>query len=77
MIYYALLAGVVILAAVAIELKDLLHSVIVLSGVGVLMTFLFFLLQAPDIAITQAVVEAALITVIYVIAISRTSRREE
>lgn len=77
MIYYLLLIALVVLVILAIELKDLLYAIISLAGGAVILTILFFLLKAPDIAITQAVVEAGIATVIYVIAISRTVRREE
>ena len=76
MIYYALLAALLATVILAVELKDLLHSVIALAGGSVIMTVLFLILQAPDIAITQAVAEAGVMTVIFVIAISRTRRVE-
>ncbi len=37
----------------------------------------FYMLQAPDIAITEAVVNAGVATVLYVVAISKTKREEE
>jgi uncharacterized MnhB-related membrane protein len=77
MIYYVLLAVLVVLVIIAIELKDLLYSVIVLAGASSILALLFFLLQAPDIAITQFVAEAGVSTAIFVVAISRTVRREE
>jgi uncharacterized MnhB-related membrane protein len=76
MIYYALLAGLLATVILAVELKDLLHSVIALAGGSVILTALFLMLKAPDIAITQAVAEAGIATVIFVIAISRTRRKE-
>lgn len=64
------------LCLIAIELKDLLFSVIVLGGASIVLAVLFYMLQAPDIAITQAAVGAGVSTVLYVIAISRTRREE-
>ena len=61
---------------IAIELKDLLYSVIVLGGSSITLAVVFFMLQAPDIAITQAAVGAGISTVLFVIAISRTRREE-
>ncbi|TEU15471.1 MAG: DUF4040 domain-containing protein [Hadesarchaea archaeon] len=63
-------------ALIAIELKDLLHSVIVLAGASISLAVIFYMLQAPDIAITQAAVGVGVATVIFVIAISRTRREE-
>jgi energy-converting hydrogenase B subunit D len=72
----ALLIFMVVLYVLAIELKDLLYSVIVLGGASITLAVVFYILQAPDIAITQAAVGAGLTTVLFVIAISRTRRKE-
>lgn len=61
---------------IAVELKDLLYAVIVLAGASVVLAVIFYMLRAPDIAITQAAVGAGVATVLYVIAISRTRREE-
>jgi len=65
-----------VLNIIAIELKDLLYSVILLGGSSITLAVVFFMLQAPDIAITQAAVGAGVSTVLFVIAISRTRREE-
>ena len=75
LIQNALLVFMFALYLVAIELKDLLYSVIVLAGSSITLAVIFYMLQAPDIAITQAAVGAGVTTVLFVIAISR--RREE
>ncbi|MFN3550946.1 MAG: hydrogenase subunit MbhD domain-containing protein, partial [Endomicrobiia bacterium] len=41
----------IIAALVALEIKDLLSSVVSLGAVGLILTLLFLLLQAPDVAI--------------------------
>lgn len=71
-----LLLLLLILSWIAIELKDLLYSVIILGGASVTLATIFYMLQAPDIAITEAVVGAGVSTVLYVVAISRTKREE-
>ena len=65
-----------VLNVIAIELKDLLYSVILLGGSSITLAVVFFMLQAPDIAITHAAVGAGVSTVLFVIAISRTRREE-
>ncbi len=65
-----------VMSVVAIELKDLLYAVIVLGGSSITLALVFYMLQAPDIAITQAAVGAGVSTVLFVIAISRTRREE-
>lgn len=64
------------LCLMAIELKDLLYAVISLAGAGVVLAVIFYMLRAPDIAITQAAVGAGVATALYVVAISRTRRTE-
>lgn len=75
-IQYALTILLFVLCVIAIELKDLLYSVIVLGGASITLAVIFYMLQAPDIAITQAAVGAGVSTVLFVIAISRTRRQE-
>ncbi|KUO40667.1 MAG: hypothetical protein AVW06_02250 [Hadesarchaea archaeon DG-33-1] len=76
LIQNALLVLLFVLSLIAIELKDLLYSVIVLAGASISLAVIFYMLQAPDIAITQAAVGVGVATVIFVIAISRTRRKE-
>ncbi len=62
---------------IAVVLKDLLYAVIILAGASMALAVVFYMLQAPDIAITEAVINAGIATVLYVIAISRTKREED
>jgi len=57
--------------------KDLLNAVIASYMVSLIAAVLFYLLQAPDVAIAEASIGAALVTAIFVIAIRRTRRHEE
>lgn len=77
LIHNFLLIILLVACLIAIELKDLLYSVIILAGASVTLAILFYMLQAPDIAITEAVVNAGVATVLYVVAISKTRREEE
>ena len=52
-----ILVLMIIGAVVAMELEDMLSSVIALGAVGIGLTLEFLLLRAPDLAITQLVVE--------------------
>jgi len=76
LIQNALLIFLFVLYVIAIELKDLLYSIIILTGGSMTLAVIFYMLQAPDIAITQAAVGAGVSTVLFVIAISRTRRQE-
>jgi len=52
-----LLVFMILAAIVAIEVKDLLSSVVAVGSVGFALCLAFLILKAPDLAITQLVVE--------------------
>ena len=52
-----ILVLMIIGAVVAVEIKDLLSSVIAVGAVGLGLSVAFLLLKAPDLAMTQLVVE--------------------
>ena len=54
---HILLLLMIIGAIVAIEVKDLLSSVVAVGAVGLCLSIVFLILKAPDVAITQLVVE--------------------
>jgi len=73
-----LLCVIALIAAVITLLqRDLLASVIGFSVFGLVQTALFYLLDAPDVAIAEASIGAALTVCIFVLAIRMTRRREE
>lgn len=76
-IFEILLATSIIVAMIAIHIKDLLFAVILLAIVDTALAALFFMMAAPDIAITQVAVCAALATFIFIITIYKTERREQ
>lgn len=57
-----------------IESKDLLWSVILMAGADIVLAMLFFMMAAPDVAITQASVVAGLSTLVFILAIGKTRR---
>jgi len=77
-IFVSLLVLVMLVAAVAaLIFRDLVSAVIASCLVSLLASILFLLLQAPDVAMAEASIGAALITAVFVIAIRRTDRYEE
>ncbi|MGE0823008.1 MAG: hydrogen gas-evolving membrane-bound hydrogenase subunit E [Candidatus Binatia bacterium] len=54
---YILLIFMIIGALVALQSKDLLSSVVALGAVGLSLSLTFLILKAPDLALTQLVVE--------------------
>jgi energy-converting hydrogenase B subunit D len=77
LLFDSLLAVAVLFAAMAVFSKDLLKSVIFLSLTSLCIAMLFFLLNAPDIAITKAAVEAGVATAIFLVVVQKTSRFEK
>ena len=72
-----ILLGAVISAVLAVTCEKMLSSVLALGAAGTFIALEFLILQAPDVAIAEASVGAVLSTVIFVIAIRKTTRRED
>ncbi|MCD6415058.1 MAG: DUF4040 domain-containing protein [Candidatus Diapherotrites archaeon] len=68
---------IIISALAAIYSKDLLAAVVSLAVMSLVLSLEFYLLQAPDVAMAEASVGAALTTAIFVLAISKTRRYEQ
>ena len=78
MIFVSLLVFLMLIAAIAASIfKDLLNAVIASCLVSLIAAILFYFLQAPDVAMAEAAIGAALVTAIFIIAIRRTKRHEE
>jgi len=70
-ILLALLGFMLIGSLIAIETRDLLSSVICVGAVGFGTSLVFLLLGAPDLAITQVVVEILVLVVLVRVVITR------
>lgn len=75
-LYYTSVLAAVVFAILAVEAKDLLHATYLLGGESICLAVVYFVLHAPDIAITQASVGAALCTALFIFVISKTGREE-
>jgi len=64
-----LMAVLVLFALIALELRDLLAAVGVLTGYSFLMALLFSELGAPDVALTEAALGAGLTGVYLLVAL--------
>ncbi len=73
---YFFLGFMIVAAIIATEIKDLLAAVISLGAVGFSVAIMFILMQAPDLAIVQIVVEV-LTVVIFVAVILRSTHIDE
>lgn len=65
------LVGIVGAAACVVWLDNLNGSIMALSAVGVLLTVLFVVLAAPDVAHSEAVVGAIVLPLLYLVAIGK------
>lgn len=72
-----LLLFILVTSIIAVLLRDLIYAVFVLAGATVTLSVIFFVLKAPDVAITNAAVYGGIATILYIIAISKTERMEE
>ena len=66
-----ILCGVVVSAVLAVHFEKLLSSVIALSVTGLFAAAEFLLLHAPDVAISEAAVGAALNPLIFIVTLKR------
>ncbi|WP_297506664.1 DUF4040 domain-containing protein [Thermococcus sp.] len=72
-----ILVGVMILSAIfAVEWRDLLAAAVGMAAVSLFASILFLMLQAPDVAMTEAAIGAALSGAVFIFAIKRTQRFE-
>ena len=72
-----IIVGILVTACIAIFSKKILTSVIALGVTGCFVALEFLVLQAPDVAIAEAAVGAVLTTVIFIITIKKTKKKEE
>jgi multisubunit Na+/H+ antiporter MnhB subunit len=74
-VLFVLTIFLVLGSLVALQMRDLLSAVIAIGVVGLGLSILFLMLGAPDIAITQVVVEVIVVTVL-IRAAGKTGRTE-
>jgi uncharacterized MnhB-related membrane protein len=81
MIYFILIVFLLVLiiasAYYSIHQKDLLYATIATGIISLVLSILFYLLQAPDVALTETAIGVALTTIIFLITIRNTVRYED
>jgi len=74
----AILILLMLVAAVATSVfRDLISAVVMCAAVSLLASLLFYLLDAPDVAMAEAAIGAGLTTAMFVVAVRKTKRYEE
>jgi len=78
MIFVSILIIFMLAGAISASVfKNLINSVIALALVSLIAAILFYILQAPDVAMAEAAIGTGLTTAIFLITIRRTERTEE
>lgn len=72
-----LLCFLVILSIIVVFTKDLLAATVVFSIYSLVMAIVFTQLNAPDVALTEAAVGAGITTLLFIVTVAKTTRREE
>jgi energy-converting hydrogenase B subunit D len=72
-----IIAGLIVSAVLVYWFKDLLAATLAAGLFSFLISLEFYILQAPDVAISQAAIGAGLTTAIFIIAIRAVGRYEE
>ena len=72
-----LIGILVIVSFITLQLRNLLAGVILLGVVSLLSTLVFFMLHAPDVALTEAAVGTGVGTVVFVWIVRKTERRDD
>jgi len=64
-------------AVFAVHKRDLIIATVATSVISLILTFFYFILQAPDVALTEAAIGVALTTIIFIVTIRNTKRFED
>ncbi|QNO13624.1 DUF4040 domain-containing protein [Alkalicella caledoniensis] len=76
-LHFLLLTFLIVCAIAVSRIKDLLSAVIVFAAYSLLMAIVWQQLDAPDIALTEAAMGAGVTTLLMMVVISKTRRRED
>jgi energy-converting hydrogenase B subunit D len=66
----------VVCAVFVAVFRDLLYAVVALAVLSLLLAFQFYLMKAPDVAMAEAGIGAAVTTAIFIITLRATKRME-
>ncbi len=72
---FAMFVFLIVCALAAITVRNLLSAVVILSAYSLIMAVLWAEMNAVDVGFTEAAVGAGITTVLFIAAISRSTRR--
>ncbi|MCL0059372.1 DUF4040 domain-containing protein [Dehalococcoidia bacterium] len=74
---FILMSFPILLAIAVVFVRDLLAATVVFLVYSLIMAIVFTQLKAPDVALTEAAVGAGITTLLFIVTIAKTTRREE
>jgi len=74
-IQFVLLVAACVFAILTVELRDLLHTVVSLAAMAVSLGAIFWLLNAPYVAVFQILIYAGAVIVLFIAAVMLTRRK--
>ncbi|MGH2537758.1 MAG: hydrogenase subunit MbhD domain-containing protein [Candidatus Promineifilaceae bacterium] len=66
-----LLLGLVVSAVLVVTIRGVVNAIIAFSALGAFLTLLFFLFQAPDVALSEAAVGTVATPLVLLIALAK------
>ncbi|MFN8417901.1 MAG: hydrogenase subunit MbhD domain-containing protein [Anaerolineae bacterium] len=66
-----LVIGLLVCGLLVVSVRRVIHAVIVFSAMGTFLTLIFFQLQAPDVALSEAAVGAVAVPMVLLIALAK------
>ena len=66
-----LVLAMLVCAVLVVRVQRLIHAVIAFSALGTFLTLVFFLLQAPDVALSEAAVGAVAVPMVLLISLAK------
>lgn len=73
----SLLVFLIVCAIMVAFIKDMMAAIVIFASYSLVMAMLWQMLDAPDIAITEAAVGAGLTTILFIGAIKKTGRAKK
>jgi uncharacterized MnhB-related membrane protein len=71
LINLVLIVGLLLSAALVVRVRGLLNAVVSSAATGTFLTLLFFHLQAPDVALSEAAVGAVAVPMVMLISLAK------
>lgn len=77
LLQYAILSFVAVAGAAVVLTRDPARQAIGISFYGLVMALMFFIFQAPDVALSQIVIGAVALPLIILLALTKVRRQEQ